>query len=147
MTEPFNPFSFEQDVKCTQKSLVILPGEVIDDSRTRSGAGSRNSGSRTNDTSQTNDTAKTNNTKDYRLQQRHQRHRQHKHLHEIQEHRHTKTLAIPPRLHVRLSLHEEVSSTAILESVNQNGGEGGSSMSQLFIEGKVVVSVALLEVS
>ncbi len=44
-------------------------------------------------------------------------------------------VALPPRLNVRLSLHEEVSSTAILDDDNNND----LSTSQLFVEGKITV--------
>lgn len=42
---------------------------------------------------------------------------------------------LPPRLNIRLALHEEVSSSAVVDP----GGDGGS-LSQLSIEGKVSVS-------
>mmetsp|Transcript_15823 Transcript_15823/g.34245 ORF Transcript_15823/g.34245 Transcript_15823/m.34245 type:complete len:352 (-) Transcript_15823:1366-2421(-) len=46
------------------------------------------------------------------------------------------TRPLPPRLNVRLTLHEEVSSTAVMDPE----GEGGS-LSQLSIEGKVMARV------
>ena len=56
-------------------------------------------------------------------------------LESVKEH-HTGTKPLPPRLNVRLTLHEEVSSTAVADT---EGGNGGS-LSQLSIEGKITVS-------
>jgi hypothetical protein len=47
---------------------------------------------------------------------------------------------LPPRMNVRFTLHEEVTSSALFDQ----SCEGGS-LSQLFIEGKVVVSIICCE--
>ena len=46
--------------------------------------------------------------------------------------------SLPPKMTVKLSLHEEVSSSAVMEGGDTKNG--GASSSQLFVEGKVVVS-------
>jgi len=47
--------------------------------------------------------------------------------------------SLPPKMTVKLSLHEEVSSSAVMEGGDTKNG--GASSSQLFVEGKVVVHV------
>lgn len=48
-------------------------------------------------------------------------------------------VALPPRLNVKLALHEEVSSTAFLDKDNNSD----LSTSHLFVEGKITVSCCL----
>ena len=48
---------------------------------------------------------------------------------------------LPPRLNVKLSYHEEVSSSSIEEKNVQGGNISGGSFSRLFITGKITVSL------
>ena len=112
------------------------PFSVVDDDEeeetTTNKSNAKSTGSDSSNTSKTTNTRKSkqskqskqNNIDPHLLQQDNQYN-----LASVQESTGTKPL--PPKLRVRLTLHEEVSSMAV--------GDGGS-MSQLSIEGKVTVS-------
>mmetsp|Transcript_22326 Transcript_22326/g.45932 ORF Transcript_22326/g.45932 Transcript_22326/m.45932 type:complete len:365 (-) Transcript_22326:202-1296(-) len=55
----------------------------------------------------------------------------------------SRMVALPPRLNVKLALHEEVSSTAILDEDNN----GDLSTSHLFVEGKITAQVSSSDAS
>ena len=107
---PFDPFSINEE--------NVSPRDEVSQTNTNNIKGT---GSHSRNTSRT-----TNTTKQTKHSQQ---------LESVKEH-HTGTKPLPPRLNVRLTLHEEVSSTAVADT---EGGNGGS-LSQLSIEGKITVS-------
>jgi len=111
---PFDPFSFDDD---DRGGAAASPTTV---SQTNNSTGSNSY-----------DTSKTTNTTNKKTKQSTNKQK----LESVQENAVPKPL--PPRLNVRLTLHEEVSSTAVVDPA----GDGGS-LSQLSIEGKVMVSVS-----
>ena len=111
---PFDPFSINDQNLSPPRDEVSQTNTNI-----------KSTGSHSSNTSRT-----TNTTNRKAKQAKHSQQ-----LESVKEH-HTGTKPLPPRLNVRLTLHEEVSSTAVIDT---EGGDGGS-LSQLSIEGKVTVS-------
>ena len=111
----FDPFNIDDD-----KDQGIVPSSSTKAAPTASLL------SQSSTDSYTSGTSKTTNTAAKRAAAKQQ------HLGSVKE---EGTLKLPPRLNVRLTLHEEVSSTAVANP----GGQGGS-LSQLYIEGSVRVS-------
>ena len=118
MATPFDPFSYDDDDQFTPGSNTIPAGKSTSASHPGSPAVSYST-SRCESQSFTTATSRTMNTTKKQP------------VHDGP----SKVLALPPRMNVRLSLHEDVSSSAIKD------GNGGISMSQLFVEGKIVVSL------
>ena len=133
-SEPFDPFSIDDDDNNVEEETTANQTASIQ--RSSTAAGVLQSSPKSNSTA----TSKTTNTTYKRAQSPHLQQQQH--LEGVPEFsvpeesaERIPTKPLPPRLNVRLTLHEEVSSTAV---VNPEGESG--SLSQLSIEGKVTVS-------
>lgn len=135
-SEPFDPFSIDDDDNNVEEETTANQTASIQQ-RSSTAAGVLQSSPKSNSTA----TSKTTNTTYKRAQS--PRLQQQQHLEGVPEFsvpeeaaERIPTKPLPPRLNVRLTLHEEVSSTAV---VNPEGESG--SLSQLSIEGKVTVSL------
>lgn len=117
-SESFAPFSFEddegEDRSSNESDKILTRKPAVTNNHYATGLSA--SHSFTTATSKTNNTSK-----------------------KLRDPPTSRMVALPPRLNVKLALHEEVSSTAILDEDNN----GDLSTSHLFVEGKITVSCCL----
>jgi hypothetical protein len=131
MSEPFDPFSYHED------DINLLPPTPSPNSKSHGSSPS------------TDNTSKTINTAHKRVQHQHKQQGNNDlvkadHLEELplSHSRSTSNTSnrLPPKLKVKLSHHEEVSSSSLVQKDGVGDGSGGS-LSKLFVTGKIMVSV------
>jgi hypothetical protein len=155
MSQPFDPFSFDDDHD--NRIAPTTPNSVS----SRGGDVSHTSGDEPSKAA-TDDTSKTTNTTSKRMQRQIEAERNHrdktwdnarvhhnlKGVTPLSASRSTSTVSkrLPPRLNVKLSYHEEATSSSIAERQDGRDTHAGSAgtVSKLAMTGKITVSSCLL---